>query len=140
MDNMFAISITIIITVIVTAVIAAVYIEFVVKKRYEAQLNDLKNQKKEAVQEELRAQMEDKKSFWRTAFSHLLNSIPIAASVFSYDGKRYFVNKHFLMNFNVQGDLMNGLWNTPVITENLKERVRTEDNFSTKIEINFADP
>ena len=49
MDNMFAISITIIITVIVTAVIAAVYIEFVVKKRYEAQLNDLKNQKKEQI-------------------------------------------------------------------------------------------
>ena len=140
MDNIFAISITIIITVIVTAVIAAVYIEFAVKKRYEAQLNDLKNQKKEAVQEELRAQIEDKKSFWQTAFSHLLNSIPIAASVFSYDGKRYFVNKHFLTLFSVQGDLMTGLWNTPVISEKLKERVRNEDNFATKIEINFADP
>ncbi|MBQ3658454.1 MAG: response regulator [Bacteroidales bacterium] len=153
MDNILTITTTIIITVLVTAVIAAVYIEFVIRQRYETELKKYKNQnnqnnqnkqnKQQSTDESkkhLYDQIEEKMTFWRIAFSNLLNSMPVAASVFSYDGKRYCVNNHFITLFGVKDDIKTELWETPVISEKLKDRIRKEDDFDTKIEIDFSDP
>jgi signal transduction histidine kinase/CheY-like chemotaxis protein len=139
---MMDIIVTILVVAPLSAVIAGFYVKLVLEKKYEEKERVRKAE--EDKKSELYNSIDKKMNFWKTSFSNLLDSMPVSANVFSLDGKRYFVNKYFDKVFCAGREYYdkkeNSLWNSPVLSDSMKERIRKEDSFITQIEIDYSNP
>ena len=135
---------SVVFSVVLAVIMIVIYVKYFFNNKKNHNQNDTISDTDIEAGYESYKQWKEKAVFFRSSFFGLLNSTPSAVTVFNQDGKRLLVNNAFKRIFAVDTDfargLAHGLWDTPALSDKIKDKIRNGEDFDTMIEINFSNP